>query len=332
MIKNVLMTIRTSVKLMSLLVFAAVIIIAIFAIFYKPIYSVSINGEFVGYTGDKSSLQKRINDYMENGNQSNENVAFAQLDSMPVYKLCLLKRGITTNDEEIYNLVTGNGVTYYKYYAILLDNEEKIYVGSFTAAEEIVEKLKAKETNNIDKISIMEKYNTTVEQFANVDDAVSTLYEEKPKPVVVATTKSYSSVVKSSKMSYQNVPINISFIRPISGVITSRFGSISKVRTGAHKGLDIAAPTGTSIAAAASGTITFSGYAGSLGNLIIISHGNGIETYYGHCSKLYGVEGQQVNQGDIIAAVGSTGNSTGPHLHLEIKVNGVAYNPQNYVY
>ena len=66
--------------------------------------------------------------------------------------------------------------------------------------------------------------------------------------------------------------------------------------------------------------------------MIVISHGNGIETYYGHCSKLYATEGQKVSQGEVIAAVGSTGNSTGPHLHLEVRVNGVAYNPQNYVY
>ena len=68
------------------------------------------------------------------------------------------------------------------------------------------------------------------------------------------------------------------------------------------------------------------------GYLTVINHGNGIETYYGHCSKLYVTAGQQVNQGDVIAAVGNTGNSTGPHLHLEIRLNGVAYNPQNYLY
>ena len=66
--------------------------------------------------------------------------------------------------------------------------------------------------------------------------------------------------------------------------------------------------------------------------MIVISHGNGVETYYGHCSKLYGNVGEQVSQGEAIAEVGSTGNSTGNHLHLEIRINGVAYNPENYVY
>ena len=66
--------------------------------------------------------------------------------------------------------------------------------------------------------------------------------------------------------------------------------------------------------------------------MLVISHGNGVQTYYCHCSKLYVGTGTQVSQGQTVAAVGSTGNSTGPHLHLEVRINGVAYNPQNYVY
>ena len=124
----------------------------------------------------------------------------------------------------------------------------------------------------------------------------------------------------------------MNLIRPISGTITSRCGAKSSRRVSDHTGLDIAAPKGTPIKAAAAGTVTFSGMKGSYGYLVVISHGNGVETYYGHCSKLYVSAGAKVNQGDVIAAVGSTGNSTGYHLHLEVRVNGVAYNPQNYVY
>ena len=71
---------------------------------------------------------------------------------------------------------------------------------------------------------------------------------------------------------------------------------------------------------------------GAYGNLVKIDHGQGIETWYGHCSKIYVKEGAKVEAGDIIAAVGSTGNSTGPHLHFEIRVDGNTVNPQNYVY
>lgn len=330
MVKNIIMLFRTSVRLILLICIGLIITVAFVVAFYKPIYEVTVNGEVIGYSEDKSVLQARINEYMESGSEDNQNVAFTQIDNMPEYKLCLLKREITTNDDEIFAKITNGGVTYYKYYTILDDNEEKLCVADFSTAESVIEKLKEKDSNNINDISIVKSYNTEIKELTSVDDAVSKLYEEKP--IVVASTPTITKTSVSRNMSYQNLPISISFIRPISGIITSRFGSISRVRTGAHTGLDIAASAGTDIAAAASGTVIYSGYQGSLGYLIKISHGNGIETYYGHCSKLYAKVGQEVNQGDIIAAVGSTGNSTGPHLHLEVRVNGVAYNPQNYVY
>lgn len=330
MVKNIMMLFRTGIRLALLIFIGLFITVCLVIAFYKPIYEVTINGEMIGYSEDKSVLQARINEYMESGNAEKQNVAFTQIDNMPEYKLCLLKRGITTNDDEIFAKITNGGVTYYKYYTILDDNEEKLCVADFATAEAVVEQLKAKNSNNIDDISIIESYNTELKELKSTDDAVTELYEKKP--VVVATKPKVTKTSVSRNMSYQNMQIAVSFIRPISGTITSRFGSISSVRSGAHTGLDIATKTGTPIAAAASGTVTYSGYQGALGYLIKISHGNGVETYYGHCSKLYAKVGQQVNQGDIIAAVGSTGNSTGPHLHLEVRVNGVAYNPQNYVY
>ena len=96
--------------------------------------------------------------------------------------------------------------------------------------------------------------------------------------------------------------------------------------------MDIAAKAGTPIYVAAGGTVIYSGYKGALGNLVIINHGNGVETYYGHCSSLNVSVGQKVEAGDKIAAVGKTGAATGYHLHLEVHVNGTAVNPQNYIY
>ena len=126
-----------------------------------------------------------------------------------------------------------------------------------------------------------------------------------------------------------------SLSKPLSGTITSRFGgrrSPGGIGSTNHKGLDIAAKAGTTIKAAASGTVKFAGYKGSLGNLVIIDHGNGMQTYYGHSSKIYVKKGQKVQAGEKIAAVGSTGAATGPHLHFEIHINGRVVNPQNYLY
>ena len=331
MIKQILVFARKSLKLTILIAVSVFLIICAVALFFKPIYAVTLNGEAVGYSADKSKLQARINQYIESGEGGeNSNIAFVQIDNLPEYKMCLLKRNIVTNDDEIFEKIKQSGVTYYKYYAVLEGEEEKAYVSDFSKAEEIVKQLKEKDSSNIDKISISEMYDTELKQFSEVEATVAALY--KKKVVVVKKPVSTGKVNTSTSISYKKVALGLNLIRPISGTITSRFGSVSSLRVSNHTGLDIAARTGTKIKACAGGTVTFSGYKGSYGYLVVVNHGNGVETYYGHCSKLYVTAGQKVNQGDVIAAVGNTGNSTGPHLHLEIRVNGIAYNPQNYLY
>ncbi len=331
MFKKVMIHTRRSIKFVILFMLAAFLIIGAVAFLYKPTYSVFINGEQVGYTENKSELQRRINDYVENGDGSSENIAFVQVDNLPEYKLCLLKKNIVTNDDEIFNKVKEQGITYYRYYAIAENQEEKVYVSKFQEAEEIVNGLKEKNSTNISNITIVEKYETEVKDFVTSQEAISKLYVEPVKIVKVAK-KTTGTVNTSTNISSKKADIGISLIRPVSGTITSRFAASSRIRVSSHTGLDIATASGTPIKAAASGTVTFSGRKGSYGYMVVISHGNNVQTYYAHCSKLYVSAGQTVTQGQTIAAVGSTGNSTGPHLHLEVRVNGVAYNPQNYVY
>jgi murein DD-endopeptidase MepM/ murein hydrolase activator NlpD len=114
---------------------------------------------------------------------------------------------------------------------------------------------------------------------------------------------------------------------PTQGSITSNFGW----RWGRmHEGLDIGASTGTEILAADSGMVSFAGWNGGYGYLVKIDHGGGKETRYGHMSKIACKVGQTVTKGDVIGYVGSTGVSTGPHLHFEVRINGVAKNPLDY--
>lgn len=129
---------------------------------------------------------------------------------------------------------------------------------------------------------------------------------------------------------------NIKFIWPCpaSSRVTSSFGGRSSPTEGAssdHQGMDIGAPTGTNIVAAAAGEVIISTYSYSAGNYIMINHGGGVYTVYMHCSQLLVPEGTQVTQGQVIAKVGSTGVSTGAHLHFGIRVNGSYVNPANYV-
>jgi murein DD-endopeptidase MepM/ murein hydrolase activator NlpD len=338
MFKKVLIHTRRGAKITILFVLAAFLIVGAVAFLYKPTYSVFINGEQVGYTEDKSELQHRINEYVEKGDGSNSNIAFVQLANLPEYKLCLLKKDIVTNDDEIFGKVQEEGTTYYRYYAIAENDDEKLYVENFENAEKVVNELKEKKSNNIDNISIVEKYETDMKDLVQSEEAISKLYVEQPKQVVVAkkttTSTKYAStgsVNTSLTTSSAKANLGISLIRPVSGIVTSRFGAASAIRRSSHTGLDLATSTGTPIKAAASGTVTFAGYKGSYGNLMVITHENGVQTYYGHCSQLYLSAGATVSQGQSIGAVGSTGNSTGPHLHFEVRVNGTAYNPENYI-
>lgn len=129
---------------------------------------------------------------------------------------------------------------------------------------------------------------------------------------------------------------DISFIWPLpsSSRITSPFGGRSSPTEGAstnHQGVDVGAATGSPILAAASGTVVVSTYSYSAGNYIMINHGGGVYTVYMHCSQLLASEGQEVKQGQTIAKVGSTGYSTGPHLHFGIRSGGSYVNPLAYV-
>ena len=289
-------------------------------------YSVTVNGEFIGYTKNKSKLQKRINEYIQN--KENNNIAFVDIKDLPEYSLCLLKKDNQANDDEIYERVKNSGTTYYEYYAIVVSNEEKYYVATKDDAESIINELKSKKSTNINKIAYTQVHSTEMKEFTEKDKVVTALYV---KPVVVASAyATYSGTKIASTETPSSAVLGIGLIRPVSGIITSRYGQRA---SGNHSGLDIATSTGTTIVAAAAGTVTSSGWDGNgLGYCVRISHGNGVETVYGHCSKLYVTAGQTVAQGEAIAAVGSTGNSTGPHLHLEIKVNGARQNPQMYLY
>ena len=125
------------------------------------------------------------------------------------------------------------------------------------------------------------------------------------------------------------------FVRPVPGPISSGFGTRTDPVTGAsayHAGLDLAAPCGTPIKAAGTGIILSAGFnGGGYGNMTLISHGNGLSTLYGHQSSINVSPGQSVTQGQTIGYVGSTGKSTGCHLHFEVRVNGNPVDPSGYL-
>ena len=332
------------IKLSKIILLGFLIIGTIVIIKYKPMYSVKLGSEKIGYTNNLYGIENYIEEVRQD-----EKIALAELKEQPIYRLKLVNRDTENSDEQIKEKISENLAIEYTSYAVTYKSENIAYVANMEDAEEVVNRIK--DENSSEEVGVLQVYSDNYEQIAAVeskDDAVTKVSDkikadieeaerikeeeqkkEKEKIKLASIKKSTQTTQKSEKIS------GIDLSKPLNGTITSRFGgrnSPGGIGSTNHKGLDIASKAGTTIKAAASGTVKFSGYKGSLGNLVIIDNGNGLETYYGHCSKLFVEAGQQVETGESIAAVGSTGAATGPHLHFEVHINGKAVNPQNYVY
>ncbi|MFO7713360.1 M23 family metallopeptidase [Desulfosarcina sp.] len=144
---------------------------------------------------------------------------------------------------------------------------------------------------------------------------------------------SFSSLLEKLE-GQRNLLASTPAIRPTSGWMTSSFGQRVSPFTGRkefHKGVDIANRNGTAILATANGVVAFAGEKGTMGNVLVIDHGHGMITRYAHLSEFLKKQGAKVKRGDIIAQMGNSGRSTGPHLHYEVHLNGVPINPAQYI-
>ena len=151
----------------------------------------------------------------------------------------------------------------------------------------------------------------------------------------MAASEEVANMIRRSTMSYSGAPAGPGgMIWPLSGPVTSEFGWRTHPIFGTarfHSGLDIGGDYGLPIYAAASGTVIHAGWISGYGNTVIIDHGGGVTTLYGHNDSLNVGVGQTVSQGQVIAMCGSTGNSTGPHCHFEVRENGEPVSPYSYL-
>ena len=319
--RRIIYHIKKSVRCLNLFSLLLIGIVSIVALKYKPAYAVTISGEVVGYVSNKAEFETRINNEIL---AHKGNVAFVTIKQFPEYKLEFVNRKEQTKEEEIINSLKQNAEITYKYYAVTLNNENKAYVNTLEEAEQLVSEIKAEHNQGLElNLGINEFYTV------NVDDAKKI---EESTNIQLAKENVENSVEEYINKESKTVNGVYLATTPVTGRISSRFGSRESFRGSAHKGLDIAAPAGTKIYAVADGVVTHASTMGGYGNLVIISHGNGVETYYAHCSKILVKKGQKVVSGQNISLVGSTGNSTGNHLHLEVRINGVQVNPQKYLY
>ena len=179
------------------------------------------------------------------------------------------------------------------------------------------------------RLPLMEKHNSLMrDMHEQIDELNRASIHQKGE---------FESLLKSLE-DQQNLLASTPAIRPISrgekSWVTSSFGFRRSPFTGQrefHQGFDISTRKGTTILATAEGVVTFVGKKGLLGNTIIIDHGHGMVTRYGHCSKFLKKRGEKVKRWEPIALVGNTGRSTGPHVHYEVRLNGIPVNPYKYI-
>ncbi len=307
---------KETIKFFNIALIAIGFIIAIILIKYKPMYEVKIEGTTIGYVESKKSLNEKIQENVEN--YSRDNIENAELTATPEYELKLVNKSQDENEDEVIIALQNELEITYKYYEIASNNEVIENVKDEETAEKLVNEIKELSNNEVE-LTINEKTTKELEEI-QIDD-LEVAKENTVEKLNIDTTESIADIngIKVATL-------------PVTGTISSRYGVSSKIRVSTHTGLDIAATTGTPIKVVADGTVTFAAYSGSYGYLVKVDHGNGVETWYGHTSKMLVKEGQAVKAGDTIALVGSTGNSTGPHLHFEVRINGEHVNPQKYLY
>jgi len=173
--------------------------------------------------------------------------------------------------------------------------------------DEVLENLDTSDTGSIDMVKVKEEIRRTMERVAEIRD-----YLSEQRDIYMSTPKGW----------------------PVRGYISSKFGyrihPQRKTRE-FHTGLDIAARPGSPVMATADGIVSYAGWSGANGNLVVIEHGFGYTTAYAHNKKILVAVGQKVKRGDVIAYTGSTGRSTGPHVHYEVWIDRKPVNPRTYI-
>ena len=308
---------------------------------FKFVYMVEMGGVELGLVNDKDKFEKDIKDTLED---LEEPVVSAKLKENPKYSLRLVdKEDIDVDDNYVFAKVEEKIEKTYRYYNIKEDDKLLAKVSTTEEKDNLLKELEeAKQVKDlkVEEEQTKEYYIISYEEAKqlastnvdNIENKKKSKLEkekiEKRNTNIVKNIRRGGTVSASSSSNASAMLGSLSFRRPLNS---------SRVSAGylgypGHRGIDFPSPQGTPVMAAESGTVTTVMYSNkSYGNRVIIDHGNGISTLYGHNSTIGVSLGQKVSKGQTIAGVGSTGNSTGNHVHFEIRINGKPINPTSYV-
>ena len=311
------------------LIFTAVVITVLNN--YKPAVKTYIAGRFIGYFSSEEQFDEAYNDLVTEKQAIDSNVK-VYLEEEPVFESSYIRDSLF-EDQNIYTNLRAEIKTEYTIYEVAVDDEVEMTFNSKDEANKYAEDVKEKVSDvNKDadlKVEVAEKKVEELGEMTSVEraDAILNDIVDRNKPVVIPTTtvvsNTYNTTTTDATASSQIADMALAeggiwptTARYISSSYGWRWGSM-------HSGTDIAGQYADPIYAYKSGLVTFTGWNGPYGYMVKIDHGNGFSTWYAHCSSLYVSAGQEVSQGETIAAMGSTGWSTGNHLHFETRINGV---------
>lgn len=265
-------------------------------------------------------LQKRVRAMYENGDVTYVKMLIDSSSVSDFIKRCELTDRMVEADKELFSSLTE------------LKNQINKEVAELEESKVVVEAAKRVESENKQKLATSRSAKDSRAKLLEKDVAELQKQLDRELEESQAIERQLRELSGTSTV----VSKNEDFIWPgaYSKVITCKYGPrihpITK-KNSTHTGIDIRAALGTSVYAAASGTVIKACYNTAYGNMIIIDHGNGLSTLYGHATQLLVKVGDTVNQGDTIMKAGSTGYSTGPHLHFEVRKNGTPQDPKNYL-
>lgn len=348
---------RKAIKYTLITVVLTFILLLIGYLKFKPVFIVKFNGQAIGIVNDSVQVESELDSYLKNPVAP---VAVATIDQKPEFELTFAAKNVETDEVKVKDTIDSNIEKTYKFYEVKLADEVFGVVSSEEEAQKVVNEIK--EERGYDTISyneMMTKENKT-DNFTDVKTKVLAKVitvqdeekakaveerkaaEEKRQQILLAsatvsrgnteslnrTAERISSVATSTSASASSSLGGMKFINPIA---SPRWG-VGYMGYSGHSGVDILGG-GNAARASASGTVTTVADLGrrSYGRYIVVDHGNGISTLYAHLSSMSVSVGQRVTAGQTIGITGSTGNSTGPHLHFEIRVNGRHVNPRPYI-
>src|SRR5574344_359537 len=312
------------------LIFSAVVITVLNT--YKPTVKAYINDKFVGYFSSEQQFDEVYNDLVSEKQNIDSNVK-VYLESEPTFETSYTKDSLIAK-QNVYTNLRSEIKTEYTVYQVAVDGENKMKFDTQDEAQKYADNLKGE----VSKLNVEVKSEkvedkgevTTVERA----DAILKDIVDRNKPVETPTATVTKQTTATTTAATTAATIGATSVPATGGGVwptVNRRINCQYMGYSGHTGIDLGGAIGTAIYAYKTGTVTFAGWGTGYGLHVKIDHGNGMSTLYGHCSELFVSVGQQVTEGQMIAKIGMTGYTTGPHLHFEVRINGVPINPYPYI-